>query len=257
MPDRRSFIARFGAAVAAPALAGIALPSAAPLAQTTDPLAPTPSQAPVLTPPPASPIPAPPAPPAPARPGAAASAIDKSKTYFVFFDLAIDVLAYRLLRRQLSTLVEAGVPEINLVVSSPGGLVFQALSAYSFIRALPATVNTHASSLVASAANILFLAGQNRSADRNARFFFHATQGVVTGNVSGADLQNRLGQFAALDAMEADIYHDRTRLPNAEIARFEREEVFYTPDQAQALGIVQDIADLHIPAETSRIVFIE
>jgi len=234
------------------ALLGLGLPASA--WATTTPTVTQPTTAPLL------PAPAAPQPPAPPKPVASTivNGIDSSKIYFVFFNQAIDTGTMRTLRRQLVTLVEAGVEEINLVIESPGGAVEPALMTYSFIRSLPARINTHGQGLVASAANILYLAGDKRTADRNARFFFHPTQGTESGTVTAEQLREREADFAAVDGMVVDIYRDRTSLPPDEIARFGRAQVFYTAEQARGFGVVQTVADLAIPGnQAARILFLD
>ena len=193
-----------------------------------------------------------PVPPAPIRPPLAPiDAIDKSKSYYLFFDQTIDVASMHRLRQQLATLVEAGVSEITLVIDSAGGMVDPMLITYSFIQALPAKISTHAQGFVQSAATLLFLAGQERSADRNARFLFHPPQSVVNAAVNSVvgeqQIHERLTAFDAVADVMAQIYRDRTRLGGSEIDRFARETVIYTAEQAQASGVIQTVADLRIP----------
>jgi ATP-dependent Clp protease protease subunit len=211
-----------------------------------------------IAPPPAAPAPAahPAAPSAAARQAAPVPAIDRTKAYYVFFDQQIDAATMRALRRQLATLVEAGVSQITLVIDSPGGLVEQMLITYSFIRALPATIDTHAQGFVQSAGSALFLAGQRRSADRNARFLFHSSQGPISGMVGEKQLRDRLAAVASVDAAMAEIYRDRTGLTQSDIDSFARQDVIYTAQQALALGVVEEVADLRIPGgNTARILF--
>jgi ATP-dependent protease ClpP protease subunit len=242
-------------------LAGIGLPA---LARAQN----TPVVPPVATPPlppattPATPTPSPaPAAAAPARPAPATpppAAIDKTKSYYVFFDQAIDVASMRNLRRQLANLVEAGVSEITLVINSPGGLIGPMLITYSFILALPAKISSHAQGFVESAATLLFLAGQERSADRNARFLFHPSQSTINGVLNEQQFRERMNAFDVVMDVTAQIYRDRTHLQNPEIERFAHETVIYTAEQAQAAGVVHTIADLRIPdAGKSKILFLD
>jgi len=214
-----------------------------------------------------APAPAEPAAPAPPPPAAAAApptrrssagGIAKSKSYYLFFEQGIDVASMKALRKELATLVEAGVTDITIVLSSAGGLLFPALNAYSFIRALPATINTHALGLVASAATVLFLAGQRRSTDRNAHFLFHPSQSIVPGTVNEQQMHDQLAVMDDVEAAVAQIYRERTKLTDADIQRSRHDTVVFDADQARELDIVQDVADLHIPGgQQGKIVFIE
>ena len=230
-------------------LSGVLLPrqtrAQEPPVPNVQPLPPTQPIAPAVPPP----RPVPPQVPGP---------IDRTKHYYVFFDQNIDVASMRALRRQLSSLVEAGVPEITIVLSSAGGLLTPMLLTYSFIRALPAKVNTHAQGSVMSAASALFLAGEDRSADRNAWFMFHPAQYPFAGQLNEQQLHEGLEQIDAVGASLTQIYLDRTKMTQADIDRFGHEEAIYTADQAQSLGIVQTVADLKIPGDgKAKILFLD
>jgi len=216
-----------------------------------------PPPAPVVVPPVAAPAVVPPPAPAAVRP--AATAIDKSKPYYVFFEGMIDVNSARRLRQELARLVEAGVAEITLVLDSGGGQLDPTMVTYGFIRALPANIHTHAQGLVASAATLLFLAGEQRSADRIARFVFHPTQSLVVAGInSEPQLRERVTSFDMVEDVMAQVYRDRTQISQTEIERFRREMVVYDAEQAKASGVVQTVADLRIPGDDkAKIILLE
>ena len=215
---------------------------------------------------PAVPLPASPSPPTrtpgsrtPARRStSSAGPVDAGKIYYVFFTDGTEASSMRTLRGQLASLVEGGVQEINLVINSPGGSVSPAVITYGFIRSLPVRINTHAQGFVQSAANILFLAGQVRSADRYARFMFHPSQVTLNGSMTHQEVRDEEMHFAAFGDMVREIYTDRTTLPAAEVDRFSRSEVIYTAEQARGYGVVQEVADLRIPGDqAAKILFID
>lgn len=247
------------------ALAGLALPAAA---RAQGPATPPPAALPELPTVVAPPAPAvvPPSMPSPRRAGPAvrpasppdAGAIDKTKAYYLFYNQQIDAASMKSLSRQLAKLVEGGVEEITLVINSPGGLLAAALNSFDFITSLPAKISTHGQGLVLSSANILFLAGQQRSADRNSRFLFHPAQVTVSGLLSGQQLRDQLSVLDMVDDQVAQIYRDRTHITDQDLRRFEQETVIYTADQAKAFGVVQTVADLRIPGESkARILFLD
>jgi ATP-dependent protease ClpP protease subunit len=224
----------------------------------------------VTVPPVPPPAPSPPAPPLPQPPAQSSAgsaprsatisvnAIDKTKSYYVFFDQGIDVPAMRKLRSQLATLVEAGVSDITLVINSSGGLLQQALITYGLIRALPVRIKAHAQGFVASAAMLPFLAADTRSADRSARFVFHPSRVPMNGAMAQEQLHEYQSALGSMEDMMADIYRDRTRLTDSEIARFGHEEVIYTAEQAQAFGVIQTVADLRMPGDgKARMLFLD
>jgi ATP-dependent protease ClpP protease subunit len=194
----------------------------------------------------------------PSRPTApTTTVIDKTKSYYLFFEQNIDVNSMKALRKQLVGLVEAGVAEITIVMASPGGLLFPALTTYAFIQSLPARINTHAQGFVASAATVLFLAGQERSANRSAGFVFHPSQTTVQGSFNEQQMKEQLAFMGDVEASVARIYRERTKLAEADIQRFQRETVIYGAQQALDLAIVQTVGDLRIPGEKAKILFVE
>ncbi|WP_158743629.1 ATP-dependent Clp protease proteolytic subunit, partial [Acidisphaera sp. L21] len=199
----------------------------------------------------------PPAPAIVARPSTV-GAIDRTKIYYLFFDQAVDLNSMKALRRELATLAEAGVSRVVLSINSVGGLTLEAITTYSFIRALPMQIDTHAQGLVASAANLLFLAGQDRSADHAARFLFHPTQSSFAGYANQQQIRDREVQLANIEGAQGEIYRERTKLTDDQVASFGRGEVFYTAEEAQEYGIIQSVSDLKMPGgQTARILFLD
>jgi ATP-dependent protease ClpP protease subunit len=224
-----------------------------PAGASADDTPPVPAEAPPL---PSAPATAAKPPVRPALPSNAA--IDRTKSYYLFFEQTIDFNTMKALRKELATVVEAGVTDVTLVLSSSGGQLFAALNAYSFIRALPATINTHATGLVASAATVLFLAGEQRSSDRNTLFVFHPSQSAVPGMVNEQQMHEQISVMDDVAAAVAQIYRERTKLSDAEIQRMQQETVTLDAAKARDLDIVGEVADLRIPGgQKAKIVFVE
>jgi ATP-dependent protease ClpP protease subunit len=234
------------------------------------PIAPTVPAVPMPMPAVPAPIPPPAVTPLPPQPRPAAQAggqvvarptaaggVDRSKTYYLFFDQEVTLASMHALRRQLSTLVEAGVQNITIVLDSGGGLMEPALVTYSFIRSLPVHINMHAQHLVASAATILFLAGDVRSADPIAVFGFHPALAPIMGFLNEQQAEDSLAVLKSVVSAAERIYRRRTSLPDSEIAAFGQRQVLYDAEQARRFGIVQSVAELRIPAGTAKILFVE
>jgi ATP-dependent protease ClpP protease subunit len=191
-------------------------------------------------------------------PPVAPNGIDPTKAYFLFFDTVIDPATTKRLRQQLITLVEGGVSNITLVLSSPGGQVDATMQTYGLIRALPARINTHAQGFISSSATVLFLAGEERSADATARFLFHPPSSIApAGSIDAQQVRDRLAGFQEVTDVLDQVYRSRTSLPQSEIERFNHEAVVYTAEQARGYGIVGQVADLHIPPNTSKIILLD
>ncbi|MGD0639919.1 MAG: ATP-dependent Clp protease proteolytic subunit [Roseiarcus sp.] len=221
------------------------------------PVAPTPTPTPTPTFPPITFAPRPT--PAPAfSSGSALGPVDKEKAYFLFFQQNIDLQTVKTLRGYLVALVEGGVKEIAIVISSNGGLLTPALQLYSLILSLPVKIKTHAQVFVGSAANILYLAGAERSTDANAKFLFHPSQTPIFGVFNSPQFEDQLRMMNESDEVLEQIYRDRTKLPDVEIKRFQHETVVYSAAKAVEFGIAQRIGELSIPGDgKAKLVFVE
>ena len=243
-------------------LTGAILPAAAYADEVSTPLSPTPTPTtPTLPGGFRLPIPvtSPSATPAPSAATTASSLgpIDKTKAYFIYFQRSIDLISAKALRTDLVALVEGGVTDITLVINSPGGLLAPSLQLYSLIRSLPAKIKTHGQGIVASAANLLMLAGENRTADSTTRFFFHPSQSPIIGTFNSVQFDDQVLVMREYENMLADIYRERTKIPEGDIDRFKHGSVPYDAAKALEYGVIHKIHALEIPSQKAKLVFVD
>jgi ATP-dependent Clp protease, protease subunit len=184
--------------------------------------------------------------------------VDKTKSYFIFFQKNVDTFTMKSLRGYLVGLVEGGVTDITLVISSPGGLVIPALQMYGLIRSLPVTIKTHGQGFVQSAANILMLAGEGRTADVETQFWFHPAQSPIFGTFNTPQFEDQLQMLNETEDTMAQIYGERTKIPSDEIKRFKHETMIYGAAKAQEYGIIQSVGTLQPPGnQKSKFLFLD
>jgi ATP-dependent protease ClpP protease subunit len=192
-------------------------------------------------------------------PGAAAAPnlgqIDKTKPYFLYFERSIDVLSARHLRDTLVKLAEADVQDITLVLNSPGGIVAPTLHLYNLIRSLPVTIKTYGQDMVASSATILMLAGEQRTADKKTRFWFHGMSGPLITQINTAQFEEQMQMFREQENFFDQIYRERTKIPAADLAKLKHETVTYDADTAIQHGIISAIEPLKVPVKAKLVFF--
>ncbi|KAF1061121.1 MAG: ATP-dependent Clp protease proteolytic subunit [Pseudomonas citronellolis] len=97
-----------------------------------------------------------------------------------------------------------------LTIATMGGECSYGFTLYNFLRALPVPVHTHNLGTVESMGNILFLAGERRTACHYSKFLFHPFHWTLHGAVDHA----RMSEYAmSLDydlRLYADIVAERT-----------------------------------------------
>jgi len=91
----------------------------------------------------------------------------------VRFMAAVDDKSVGALLTTIESKLREGVKHFTLLISTPGGSVFHGLSAYNFLKGIPATIVTHNFGSVDSIGVVLFCAGSERRSVPQARFLLH------------------------------------------------------------------------------------
>lgn len=149
-------------------------------------------------------------------------------------------------------LANQGVPNVYLVISTPGGSVMHGLNVYNVLRAMPFKLITHNAGNVDSIGNVVFLAGSERYACSTSTFMFH---GVGTGvqkdeRLEEKSLLERLDAVQADQQRIADVISQRSSLSLERIEELFLEQRTKDPTYAKESGIIHDIRDVKLPAGT-------
>lgn len=98
-------------------------------------------------------------------------------------------------------LTDLNVDAIDVRINSPGGDVWDGVAIYNALRTHRAEVTTYVDGLAASAASVIFMAGDRRVARRGTRVMIHEAAGMVMGNATVmreyADLLDAIGEDIA------------------------------------------------------------
>jgi ATP-dependent Clp protease protease subunit len=95
------------------------------------------------------------------------------KTVYIRFFAGINPKSVNVLMQQVEQKLKEGVERFVVVISSPGGQVSSGISAYNFLKGIPAEVATHNFGSIDSAAVVLYCAGGERFSVPHARFLIH------------------------------------------------------------------------------------
>lgn len=95
--------------------------------------------------------------------------------------------------------IKQGAKDFVLLISSPGGSVFHGLTAYHYIRGIPANFTTHNFGQVDSISLVMYCAGKKRLSVPQARFLLH---GVNANLEKGAFAEKQLDE--TLKGMKID-----------------------------------------------------
>lgn len=151
-----------------------------------------------------------------------------------------------------SKALHQGAERLQLNIATMGGECSYGFSLYNFLRSLPVRVDTHNLGTVESMGNILFLAGEHRTACAHSKFLFHPFHWTLHGSVDHA----RMAEYAmSLDydlQLYADIVSERTEGAEQvlDIPRYLMSHPrIVTPREAIDCGLIQAIDDSPIAAD--------
>lgn len=110
-----------------------------------------------------------------------------------------------------SLAVERGASQLLVNIATMGGECSYGFTLYNFLLALPVPVHTHNLGTVESMGNIVFLAGQQRTACLHSKFLFHPFHWHLNGSID----HTRMSEYAmSLDydlLLYTRIVSERTR----------------------------------------------
>lgn len=98
--------------------------------------------------------------------------------------------------------VQQGASQLVIKIATMGGECSYGFSLYNFLTTLPIPVHTHNLGTVESMGNILFLAGEYRTACRYSKFLFHPFHWNLNGSVDHA----RMSEYAMSLDKDLDLY---------------------------------------------------
>ncbi|WLH66258.1 ClpP family protease [Pseudomonas sp. FP2309] len=151
--------------------------------------------------------------------------------------------------------VQQGASGLVVNIATMGGECSYGFTMYNVLRSLPIPVHTHNLGTVESMGNIIFLAGERRTACPHSKFLFHPFHWHVQGAVD----HSRMSEYAmSLDydlQLYARIVAERTQeaREKLETERYlTAEPRILDPQQAVAAGLVHAIEQPLIKAECAN-----
>ncbi len=144
---------------------------------------------------------------------------------------------------------DAGFDGVTLCLSSLGGYLVDAYYAYNALEALPIGITTYNMSTIQSAANMLFLCGDERYACAGSTFFFHQTafESVAGQRVTEAFAVEKLKAIQLDDARTAEIIANKTAQTVESVRQWQNTEFLMSTDDAIQHGILHEVRPLVVP----------
>ena len=173
-----------------------------------------------------------------------------NNTAYIKFFAGVDQASVNALMAAVEQKLAQGVNEIVLLISCPGGNVFHGLSAYNFLRGIPAQVVTHNFGSVDSMGVVLLCAGGRRLSVPHARFLLHAVQANFPQGAALEEkqLEERLKGLRIDIENIAGVIAATTGRSEKQVAKDMLNRTTLNPEQAVEYGLVHEIKEELLPA---------
>lgn len=139
--------------------------------------------------------------------------------------------------------MKQGIKDFIILISSPGGSVFHGLSAYNYLKGLPASITTHNFGSVDSIGIVLYCAGSTRLSVPQARFLFHGVNVQFRGeqNLDDKLLEERLKGLRIDVENIAKVIAANTGKSAQDVTNAMLDRIALNPEEARSWGLVHEI----------------
>lgn len=167
----------------------------------------------------------------------------EQQTVYVRYFGPIDDERVKKLMASIEKRLTEGVGQFVILISSSGGSVFHGISAYNFLKGLPAKILTHNFGSTDSSAICLFCAGSKRYCVPHGRFLIH---GIGFDVPAGARFDEKsIGEHGTRLKNEREticrIIADNTKKQLEEVEQDMFTGITLTAQQAKDYGLVHEI----------------
>mgnify|MGYP000867177832 FL=1 len=168
--------------------------------------------------------------------------MEKRNVVIKFFAPVMDA-SINALMNAVDQKIREGISKFTILISSPGGSVFHGLSAYNYLKGIPAEIITHNFGSVDSIGVVIFCAGTRRLSVPQARFLLH---GVSVGfrqneGLEEKQLEERLKGLRIDMENIAKVIAANTNKKVDDIISAMLERTTLNPEQARSWGLIHDI----------------
>lgn len=135
---------------------------------------------------------------------------------------------------------------ITVRINSPGGSAFDGIAIHNALKSHPAKVTTVAEGIAASAASLVFMAGDERLMHKSAALMIHDSSGITMGNAKTHE--KTMKELEKLDGAIASIYADKTGGDSNAIRELMDEDYWMYGEDAIKDGYATDLIEGDTPS---------
>jgi ATP-dependent protease ClpP protease subunit len=136
--------------------------------------------------------------------------MDEQNEGFITFLCDISQNSVNVLIRSVNEIAAKGITSVTINLSSMGGDLSPAFSAYHFLRSANIKLTTYNTGNVESSAVLLYLAADTRIATPHSRFLLHPFHWTFTGRVFLPNIKEAVASLEFDSRRYSDIFNERT-----------------------------------------------
>ncbi|MGD0451898.1 MAG: ATP-dependent Clp protease proteolytic subunit [Candidatus Bathyarchaeia archaeon] len=137
--------------------------------------------------------------------------------------------------------MKIGNLDFIILISSPGGNVYYGLTAYNYLKGIPATIITHNIGLVDSIGGIIFCSGSKRLCVPQSRFLIHGISSGLNGNYTERQIEETLKTLKNDKENIAKVYVANTNKTLEDILLAMDTDIALTPGEAIKWNLINEI----------------
>jgi len=166
------------------------------------------------------------------------------KTTVIRFYASVNEQTVSRLLANVDAKIKTGTKRFVLLISSPGGSVFAGLSAYHYLKGIPAEVVTHNFGEVDSIATVMYCAGSKRYSVPEGRFLLHGITLTFApnANLDEGGMSEQLKSMQQQVASIAAVISGCSGKPLAEVQDTILKRTVLTAPEAKTWGLVHEIS---------------
>lgn len=160
-------------------------------------------------------------------------------------------------RKVAEALEEAAGKDIEVIINSGGGSVYDASEIYTDLRSYPGNVETRIVALAASAASVIAMAGDKVTMAPTGQMMIHNASVMAYGDHH--DMNKTAGFLQNVNKTIANAYKMKSGLDDSQLLQMMDDETWLTPQQALEYNLIDEIMfeDNQIKLSASASSFVE
>lgn len=145
-----------------------------------------------------------------------------------------------------------GKKNITVHINSGGGDLYAGLAIYNRLKMLSGHVTTINDGMAASAASLIFQAGDTRKMNAGSNLMAHGVAGFMFGFYTAEDLKTTLKEFEAHNKAIINVYAEAMGVSESEARKFVKGETWLTGQEAVDIGLADEVVEIEDDIEDMK-----